>query len=303
MKTIGLYIHLPFCKSKCDYCDFYSFDDRDELMDDYLTAVVKHVKEFAPRLEGYYADTVYFGGGTPTYFGSARLTTLFDALKSHIKVLKSAEVTLEANPESCDGNELYRLRRAGFNRVSLGVQSLDDTTLHRVGRIHTAEMALDAIDTVRDAGFENLSIDLIYGLPGQSRSEWAETLTRALRTMPDHISAYGLKIEEGTPLWRLRKSPDIPDDDVQADMYLYACDTIADSGFQQYEISNFARRGLESKHNLKYWRLNEYCGFGCSASSFLGGMRYTYLREPQAYIKAVNSGASIVVETETETLT
>ncbi|MDR0817963.1 MAG: radical SAM family heme chaperone HemW [Oscillospiraceae bacterium] len=303
MKTIGIYIHIPFCRSKCDYCDFCSYAGRDELAQDYQNAVIRHVKEFAPRLAGYYVDTVYFGGGTPTHYGASRLIALFDALKSHLKVLRTAEVTLEANPESVDVNELYRLRRAGFNRLSLGVQSLDDITLKRVGRIHTAEEALDAIDRVRESGFDNLSLDLIYGLPGQSREEWAETLNRALRTTPEHISAYGLTIEENTPLWRLRNSQDIPNDDAQADMYLYAADTIADAGYQQYEISNFAMRGKESKHNLKYWRLNEYCGFGCSASSYLGGMRYTYLRDPKEYIKAVNSGAGITIAEETETLT
>jgi oxygen-independent coproporphyrinogen-3 oxidase len=254
-------------------------------------------------MDDYYVDTIYFGGGTPSYYGFKRINEIFETLKKNYKVLREAEVTIEANPESVKIDEFARLKRAGFTRVSLGVQSLNNKTLTRIGRVHNADMALDVIDVIRAAGFDNLNLDLIYGLPGQTREEWAETLTEALRASPDHISAYGLKIEPKTPLWRLRNSPDIPDDDAQADMYLYAVDTLSNSGFHQYEISNHSKPGRESNHNLKYWTLKEYCGFGASASSMIGGTRFTYLKDVEKYIKAVEAGESLLVPDETETLT
>jgi oxygen-independent coproporphyrinogen-3 oxidase len=269
----------------------------------YRDALIRQIKETAPRLRDYYIDTVYFGGGTPSYCGAKYLVSVFDALKRNFKVMKSAEVTLEANPESVNGDELFSLRKAGFNRVSLGVQTFNDVTLQRIERAHSSERALDAMEAIREAGFDNFSLDLIYGLPGQTRDEWADTLNRAVKSAPKHISAYGLKIERGTPLWAHRKDDDIPDDDTQADMYLYTVDTLAAAGFAQYEISNFAVSGFESKHNLKYWRLDEYCGFGANAASFIAGTRFKCVNDPKQYIVAVLDGGEIFNPEETEALT
>ena len=284
-QTLGLYLHIPFCKSKCAYCDFYSLPHSEEKMDAYTAALIRHLEEVAPRCARQTVDTVYFGGGTPSYLGEKRLTQLLKTVKKHYHVAPDAEITLEANPDSAgDWKALRALRRAGFNRISLGVQAADDAMLRRIGRVHTWDQVLSAVAAARMAKLENLSLDLIYGLPGQTLADWQETLTAAAALEPNHISCYGLKVEPGTPLWQQRHSAALPDDDAQADMYLWTVDYLAKQGYAQYEISNFARPGFESRHNLKYWRLEEYAGFGPGAHSDLGGVRFAYERDLDAYI-------------------
>ena len=284
-QTLGLYLHIPFCRSKCTYCDFYSLPHSEEKMDAYTAALIRHLEEVAPRCARQTVDTVYFGGGTPSYLGEKRLTQLLKTVKKRYHVAPDAEITLEANPDSAgDWKTLRALRRAGFNRVSLGVQAADDAMLRRIGRVHTWDQVLSAVAAARMAKLENLSLDLIYGLPGQTLADWQETLTAAAALEPKHISCYGLKVEPGTPLWQQRQSAALPDDDAQADMYLWTVDYLAKQGYAQYEISNFARPGFESRHNLKYWRLEEYAGFGPGAHSDLGGVRFAYERDLDAYI-------------------
>lgn len=284
-QTLGLYLHIPFCKSKCAYCDFYSLPHSEEKMDAYTAALIRHLEEVAPRCARQTVDTVYFGGGTPSYLGEKRLTQLLKTVKKRYHVAPDAEITLEANPDSAgDWKALRALRRAGFNRVSLGVQAADDAMLRRIGRVHTWEQVLSAVAAARMAKLENLSLDLIYGLPGQTLADWQKTLTAAAALEPKHLSCYGLKVEPGTPLWQQRHSAALPDDDAQADMYLWTVDYLAKQGYAQYEISNFARPGFESRHNLKYWRLEEYAGFGPGAHSDLGGVRFAYERDLDAYI-------------------
>ena len=267
-KPLGLYLHIPFCKSKCAYCDFYSLPHSEEKMDAYTAALIRHLEEVAPRCAAHTADTVYFGGGTPSYLGEKRLTKLLKTVKKRYHVAADAEITLEANPDSAgDWKALRALRRAGFNRVSLGVQAADDGLLRRIGRVHTWDQVLSSVAAARMAGFDNLSLDLIYGLPGQTMAAWQDTLRAAAALETQHISCYGLKVEPGTPLWQQRESADIPDDDAQADMYLWTVDYLEKQGYAQYEISNFARPGYESRHNLKYWTLGEYAGFGPGAHS------------------------------------
>ena len=301
-KRIGIYFHIPFCASRCAYCDFCSTENRRDLIPAYQEAIIAHLEEYAPRLEGYLVDTVYFGGGTPSWYGAKNLIKIFDALKRCCKVLVDAEVTLEANPDSIKEDELRQLRRAGFNRISIGMQSANDEILKFINRRHTNERALDAFDAARKAGFENISLDLIYGLPAQSREDWADTLTRAVLLGPEHISCYGLKVEEGTALWQYKDTPLIPDDDTQADMYLYTVSFLASHGYAQYEISNFAQRGFESKHNLKYWQLEDYAGFGASAASLVGASRYTFTSDVEEYIASVKGGAPVISESEEITL-
>ena len=216
-------------------------------------------------------DTVYFGGGTPSYYGSKYLISLFNTLKRYYKVLIDSEVTLEANPDSITAGDLRALRKEGFNRISIGAQSARDSILKFLRRPHTFEQVIDAVRMAKDEGFDNISLDLMYGLPAQTREDWADTIARAVQLNPQHLSCYGLKIEEGTPLYQYRRSPEIPDEDTQADMYLFTVSTLAEMGYRQYEISNFATRGKECRHNMKYWTLNEYAGFGASASSCIGG--------------------------------
>lgn len=295
--ALGLYIHIPFCKAKCAYCDFYSLAHSEEKMDAYMAALLRHLEEVAPRAAGMQVDTVYFGGGTPSYLGAARLCRILQTVLRRYDVARDAEITLEANPDSAgDWKELRRLRRAGFNRLSLGVQSTDDALLRRIGRIHTYEQVQQAVTAARKAKFTDLSLDLIYGLPGQTMEDWQRTLADAVALGPEHLSCYGLKLEEGTPLWQQRQTLTLPDDDAQADMYLYTVAALGEMGYEQYEISNFAKPGKESRHNLKYWRMEEYAGFGPGAHSDFGGVRYGYVRDIDSYI----AGRLVLSESEND---
>ncbi len=297
-KKVGVYIHIPFCASRCKYCDFCSLAGFDSLMPKYQDALIRHMREFRQRVASYYVDTVYFGGGTPSYYGAKRLVKLFDVLKTYYNVLLDSEVTVEVNPDSVSFEDMKMLRRAGFNRISIGAQSASDEILEFIGRRHNFRQVEKTVLDARKAGFENISLDLIYGLPNQTRDDWADTLNQAVALKPQHLSCYGLKLEEGTPLFELRDTDMMPDDDAQADMYLYTVEALERYGYYQYEISNFARKGVESRHNLKYWALKDYVGFGASAASNLGSQRYTYIYSPAEYIEAVQSGGELINEYE-----
>ena len=298
IKYIGIYIHIPFCASKCAYCNFYSLAGRDMLMPAYQAAIIKHISDHAAQLDEYLTNTVYFGGGTPGYFGAGRLAEILGALKSHGRMLPDAEITAEVNPGGIAGDELAILKRAGLNRLSVGVQCADDRILASLGRIHTFADAEKTIKNARESGFNNISIDIIYGLPSQDMKGWTETVEKALALESEHISCYGLKLEEGTRLYGLKDSPLIPGDDDQADMYLYAIEALERSGYRQYEISNFAREGFESKHNLKYWSLKDYLGFGPGAHSYIGRKRFNYPADIDKYIESVSSGLNAVEHAE-----
>ena len=290
--SLGLYIHIPFCKSKCAYCDFYSLARSEERMDAYCAALGRDLAQRVPAAKAHTVDSVFFGGGTPSYLGAARLAGLLETVFAHYRVAADAELTLEANPDSArEADALRTLRTAGFNRVSLGAQSFDDGELREIGRIHTADEIAQAVGAARAAGFDNLSLDLIYGLPRQTMRRWRENLTAALALSPEHLSCYALKVEEGTPLYLRSERAQLPDDDAQADFYLETVDMLARHGYAQYEISNFARAGFESRHNLKYWTLGEYLGFGPGAHSDFAGHRFAVARDLDAYLagKAVLS--------------
>lgn len=201
-KRLGIYIHIPFCASKCGYCDFYSRAGCDSLMPDYEDALIRHIREAAPTMAGYQIDTVYFGGGTPSYFGAKRICNIFEALKELGLVRRDSEVTMEANPDSMKLRDLKLLRKAGINRISIGMQSANNDILKMIGRRHNFKQVELAVKAAREAGFDNLSLDLIYGLPNQSKSDWVDTLAKAIALKPEHLSCYGLKLEEGTPMHR-----------------------------------------------------------------------------------------------------
>ena len=293
-KRVGIYVHIPFCASKCSYCNFYSLSGAEKLIPAFHSAVMKHIREYSPQLDGYLIDTVYFGGGTPSHYGAGRLVSLFNAFKRHGHVLLDAEVTAEINPGGITREDLHKLRRAGFNRLSLGVQCADDRILGNIGRAHSFADVEETVAMARHAGFENISVDIIFGLPSQDKNSWAETVARASALKTEHISCYGLKIEEGTQLFIFKDSPFIPNDDAQADMYLYAVDTLVRFGYKQYEISNFARRGYESRHNLKYWFGDDYIGFGPGAHSYIDRCRYSFIEDVEKYIERVNLGQAVV---------
>ena len=289
LKTLGIYIHIPFCRSKCQYCDFYSLGgSRDKrLVDDFMQALAVHFKETGALASDYVVDTVYFGGGTPSFFGADNLRRIFAELQHRFRVDKDAEVTFEANPDSVSDALLKKLRAEGFNRISLGVQSDDDEMLKKLGRPHSYEQARSAVQLARRCGFDNISLDLMYGLPNQTLAQWEQTLEHVLLMQPEHVSCYGLKVEENTPLWHYRNEANLPDEEAQADMYLRMVAILKEQGYRQYEISNFARLGYESRHNLKYWLGREYIGFGPAAASDFAGKRYTNLPDIHTYVRGV----------------
>ncbi len=296
---LGLYIHIPFCRSKCEYCDFYSLAGHQEYMERYQRALIRHLEEAAPQAEQSEVDTIYFGGGTPSFYSERSLLQLLKWIKKKYRVTRDAEITLEANPDSVNLKKLKTLRKGGFNRISLGMQSAEDWLLASLGRPQTQEHAPAAVKSAKRAGYVNISLDLIYGLPGQDADSWQYSLDQAVSMNPQHISAYGLKVEEGTPLaQRVAEGEVLPDDDVQAEFYLQAVSFLEQEGYKQYEISNFARPGFASRHNLKYWQLEPYMGFGPGAHSDFGGHRYSYVRDLRAYIHGILESGSVVDEDE-----
>ena len=298
-EKLGIYVHIPFCRSKCDYCDFYSLAGKESRMDDYQKALITHMKETGPLTRGCQVDTVYFGGGTPSYFGEKRLRELLRTVAKRFDLSKDAEVTVECNPDSVDLKMLQSLRRAGVNRISLGVQSANTCELNSLHRPHDFEQVKAAVRAVRGAKFKNLSLDLIYGLPGQDLAGWKDTVEQALSLEPEHLSCYGLKVEPGTPLdYRVSRGEKLPDDDAQADMYLWMVERLGEAGYRQYEISNFARAGFQSRHNLKYWMGRPYVGFGPGAHSDFGGRRYSFVRDLEKYISGVLGGGVVIDESE-----
>ena len=303
-KPLGIYIHIPFCASKCSYCDFYSLSGCDYLMPEYHEALLSHIEESSEGIRNYDVDSVYFGGGTPSFYGADRIVEILDALKLNGNLRTDAEITVECNPDSVSLNAFRLMREEGVNRISLGVQTLDDNLLRMIGRRHTCSQAVKAIEYARKAGFDNISIDLMYGLPTQTRQDWAETLARAVSLHVEHISCYGLKLEPGTAMYRnYFGSPALPDDDTQADMYSYAAQMLNHYGYHQYEISNFCAPGFISRHNYKYWSLDDYMGFGPGAHSSIGNLRYSYIKDLKGYISGVARGQSLIDEyNHTDTL-
>lgn len=296
---LGIYVHIPFCRSKCQYCDFYSLSDcADKRMDEYLRAVCTHIREAGALAPNHRVDTVYFGGGTPSFFGANNLATVMNTIRRSFDVAADVEITFEANPDSVTPRLLRRLRAEGFNRVSLGIQTDDDAILRDIGRPHTYRQAVEAVKRIRRAGYKNLSVDLIYGLPGQTLQGWENTLQTVVKLDPEHISCYGLKLEEGTPLYLRQNECALADDDTQADMYLAAVEYLRLKGYRQYEISNFAKRDRASKHNLKYWTGGEYLGFGPDASSDFAGKRFSNIRDLQGYIDGIRDHGQILRECE-----
>ncbi len=296
---LGIYIHIPFCASKCSYCDFYSLQGCDYLMPEYQEALLAHIEESSHSIKSYEVDTIYFGGGTPSYYGADRLVQILDLLKLNGNVRLDSEITVECNPDSLSPAALKLMREEGVNRLSIGVQATDANLLKLIGRRHNFLQAQQVFREARKAGFENISVDLMYGLPSQTRKDWADTLARIVEMHPEHISAYALKLEPGTQMYReYYGSPILPDDDEQADMYSYTAEMLERFGYRQYEISNFAAPGFESRHNLKYWNMDDYISFGPGAHSCVGNIRYSFVKDLKEYISGVHRKVSIVDEYE-----
>ena len=297
--SLGLYLHIPFCRSKCDYCDFYSLAGQDDRMDEYQKALLQQIAETAPRAKKQVVNSVYIGGGTPTWYGEKRLLELIAAVKKRFNLSKDVEFTIEANPDSVDERLLKKLRRAKVNRLSMGMQSACDQELAAVHRPHSFRQVEEAVKAARRAKIRNLNLDLIYGLPGQTEQSWRSTVEAALALEPEHLSCYGLTVAEGTPLARrVAEGEELPSDDEQAERYLWTVKRLAQAGFEQYEVSNFSRTGCQSRHNLKYWMGRPYVGLGAAAHSDFGGRRYSFVKDLDAYLRGVLGDGRLVDEME-----
>ena len=301
---LHVYVHVPFCRRKCAYCAFHSGPPSPDEVQHYVDALCAEARHWGQRLEHPRAATLYMGGGTPTLLPEYALDDIFAALHEAFELPATAETTVEANPDSVDRDFLKRLRGLGVNRLSLGVQSLDDAELALLGRPHDALQATRAIDAARIAGFHNLSLDLIWGLPDQSVAGWQRSLSRALDARPEHVSCYGLSLEPGTPLARRVATGELtlPADDVAARMYMLGARLLEERGLIQYEIANFARMGFASRHNMGYWQGSDYLGLGPAAVSTLNGQRWTNPAETHAYALAVAGGRLAGKGPDAETL-
>lgn len=272
----GIYIHVPFCIKKCPYCAFYSVGYSQELKDKYVSALIRSILRYKDK--SICADTVYFGGGTPSLLSAEDMKGILSAVRQSFVISHEAEITVEANPSSTDLSKLSAYRSMGINRISFGVQSSNDTELRLLGRLHDFAGAKSAVLAAKFAGFENISCDLMIGTPRQTVTSLLDSVRDISSLGVSHISSYMLKIEEGTPYDSDSIRQSAADDDCVSDMYLALCRELDRLGYARYEISNFSRPGYESKHNLKYWRLEDYIGFGPSAHSFYGGKRF-YIKE------------------------
>lgn len=292
----GVYVHLPFCPYICPYCDFAKWAWDDVRAARYLAALRDELAQ-APAVE---ARTLFFGGGTPTTYAPEAIAALIGDVRARFALPRDAEVTTEANPDPSLATRLGELHDAGVNRLSIGVQSFDPRELRVLGRRHTAADVAHAVRTARVAGFANLSIDLIFGVPGQSEESWAASLDAAVALEVDHVSCYGLTIEEGTPYaaWFARDPSAFADDSLEARLYAIAIDRLRVAGFEHYEISNWAKPGFRSQHNAIYWANDPYLGLGVGAASYLGGVRSTHTRDLDAYCDAALAGAPIPGESE-----
>ncbi|MGE5590411.1 MAG: radical SAM family heme chaperone HemW [Bacillota bacterium] len=300
-RPLAIYVHIPYCARKCAYCDFNSYDRFGEAqVERYLAALRREMALAArrPEVAGRPVTSVFFGGGTPTVLSGGQLAGLLSALTGLFPLAPGAEVTSEANPGTVDEAKLASMRQAGFNRLSLGVQARQDHLLERLGRIHRAPEVEAGVRAARRSGFGSVNLDLMYGLPGQTLADWRETLDWAVSLGPEHISAYSLIIEPGTPFGALHERGllSLPGEDLEAAMDEMTLEVLPRNGLEPYEVSNFARSGYRCRHNLVYWHNEEYLGLGAGAFSFLGGERFWNLRRPQDYEAAVLEQDRLPVE-------
>ncbi len=291
--ALSLYLHIPFCSLKCSYCDFNSYAKLDDLVPDFVDALCTELALWAPIVRGRPVETVFFGGGTPSLLPLPHIERIMTTLSDHYALADGAEITLEANPGTADRDYFAGILAAGVNRLSIGFQSLHDDELAALDRIHSAAQAVQCYRWARDAGFQRINVDLIYGLPGQPMASWQETVERAIELTPEHVSAYAMTVEDGTKLAYDVEHGTVPppDGDLQAEMYEWAGRRLSDAGCFQYEISNWSRPGEECRHNLVYWRNGEWLALGPGAHSHWGGHRFADVYSPRQYIRLVAAAA------------
>ena len=286
IKTLALYIHIPFCATKCVYCDFNTYAGIEHLIDSYIHALNLEIQLWGKKLNTPKLSTIFFGGGTPSYLRASQLTELIQSISETFHIESNIEITLEANPEDINNQKLSEYRRIGINRLSIGIQALDDRLLKILGRRHDAESSIDALNKTLDFGFANTSADLMYGLPNQSLEDWCKTLEMVSGLGLPHLSIYCLGLEKGTPMAQsveLGKLPD-PDPDLAAEMYEFTVKQLGDLKYRHYEISNWAKPGFESQHNINYWENQFFLGLGPGAHSYMPGIRFSNIKSPREYI-------------------
>mgnify|MGYP001851761469 FL=1 len=284
-QELELYAHIPFCVRKCGYCDFLSGTAEESTREAYLLALAREIRRAGQDAEGCRAVSVFFGGGTPTVLTGGQLSRLLSEIKKSFRLAGDCEITLEANPGTLDPEKLRLCREAGFNRISIGCQSADNRELRRLGRIHTWEEFLEGFRQAREAGFSNINVDLMSGIPGQTLVSWETSLRKTAELGPEHISAYSLILEEGTPFYKNREKLDLPDEDTERRMYERTGEILEEYGCRQYEISNYAREGYRCRHNLGYWTGREYLGLGLGASSLWRDTRFRNTDSMEEYLK------------------
>jgi len=288
--TLGLYLHIPFCVGKCRYCDFYSAPAGRRMQERYVAALVSDLIATAPKAQAYTVDTVYIGGGTPTLLSGESLALLLDTVRAHYRLLPCAEITVECNPTTLTDGLFECLAAAGVNRVSIGLQSASEHELQALGRPHGYGEFVRTYRAARAAGIKNISVDLMFGIPHQTRDSLQSTLDAVLALAPEHISAYGLRVEEGTPFFAVREELPIADDDTVADMQEQIAAVLTRAGYLHYEVSNYAKKGYCSRHNMRYWLGAPYLGLGPAAHSYFEGVRTAVLPDTAAYIAAQEQG-------------
>ena len=288
MKEIGIYIHIPFCVKKCDYCDFISYCNKEELVEEYIKKLKQEIKEELNGKE-YKIKTIYIGGGTPSFVDSKYIVDILNVIKEKDN-LENTEVTIEVNPGTVTKEKLLDYKLSGINRLSIGLQETNNELLKQIGRIHTYEEFLETYNLSREVGFKNINVDLMMGLPNQSILNIKESLNKVINLNPEHISVYSLILEEGTKLYKKYQNNnlELPDEELERNMYWYVKNTLENNGYIHYEISNFSRKGFESKHNISCWNQEEYIGFGVAAHSYLDNTRYSNVESIEEYIKGSN---------------
>lgn len=289
-KNLGIYIHIPFCMQKCVYCDFLSAPAGEDVKRKYIEALVCEINItcglYNDRLSGYQVKTIFFGGGTPSAVKPEYIRDIMKCLNEHFDIAEGAEVTIECNPGTLDINKADIYRECGINRISFGLQSADNTELKMLGRIHTFEQFKESLSIAEKAGFDNINVDIMSALPGQTMESYKRTVEKVLECNVKHISAYSLIVEEGTPLYDRLDTDyhELPDEDTERQMYYYTQDSLASAGYVQYEISNYARPGYECRHNISYWERTDYLGFGIGAASLFEEIRHTNISDINRYI-------------------
>lgn len=275
MKKLGIYIHIPFCKKKCNYCDFYSIKCDDEIESRYIKSLIKEIKSYSNMK--YIVDTIYIGGGTPTVIKPENIEQIIYEIKNTFEVDENSEISSEANPNTLTAENLAIYKKSGINRLSIGIQSLNDEILKKIGRLHNSNEAIMAIKRAKELGYENINVDVMFNIPGQTILDIEDTITKIIKEDVQHISFYSLKLEKGTPMFLMEKEHKIimPEENTEREMYYTGRNIMENNQIYQYEISNFAKKGFECKHNLKYWNQEEYIGLGPSAHSFLNKERYS----------------------------